>query len=85
MGSLSFGISELKAVSSAPPVKTTSVPPEGGAAVEEGAIGWYRLLGAEEGEFYNVPCVDEEKYSLSMIRRRMEVGYHKAVLYMYRK
>ena len=22
--------------------------------------GWYRLLGQEEGEYYNIPCVDDD-------------------------
>lgn len=39
-----------------------------------GASGWYRLLGQEEGEYYNVPCIDEAGTSMSELKSKMEVG-----------
>jgi len=39
------------------------------AGVEE---GWYRLLGQEEGEYYNVPCFDET--ASMQLKRGIEVS-----------
>jgi len=36
------------------------------------AEGWYRLLNRSEGEFYNVPCIDDLR-QMSELRRKMEV------------
>jgi hypothetical protein len=59
MGSLSFGVSELfKSANSG-----VSVAVGGGTIAVD---GWYRLLSAEEGEFYNVPCVDAMLSSAGM-------------------
>jgi len=37
-----------------------------------GAEGWYRLLSRSEGEFYNVPCIDDLR-QMSELRRKFEV------------
>jgi len=37
-----------------------------------GAEGWYRLLNQSEGEFYNVPCIDDLR-QMSELRRKIEV------------
>jgi len=37
-----------------------------------GAEGWYRLLSRSEGEFYNVPCIDDLRH-VSELRRKIEV------------
>ena len=36
------------------------------------AEGWYRLLNRSEGEFYNVPCIDDLR-QMSELRRKIEV------------
>ena len=36
------------------------------------AEGWYRLLSRSEGEFYNVPCIDDLR-QMSEVRRKIEV------------
>jgi len=40
-----------------------------------GAEGWYRLLSRSEGEFYNVPCIDDLR-QMSELRRKIEVVYY---------
>ena len=40
-----------------------------------GAEGWYRLLSRSEGEFYNVPCIDDMR-QMSELRRKIEVLHH---------
>lgn len=52
MGSLSFGVGELK---KAP------------------ASGWFKLLSAEEGEFYACPCIDEAGAALVELKNKMKV------------
>jgi len=37
------------------------------------AEGWYRLLNRSEGEFYNVPCIDDLR-QMSELRRKIEVS-----------
>ncbi|VDN98467.1 unnamed protein product [Rodentolepis nana] len=51
MGSLSFGVGELK---KAP------------------ASGWYKLLPAEEGEFYACPCIDEAGAALIELKNKVK-------------
>lgn len=41
--------------------------------MKEGVSGWFRLLGQEEGEYYNVPCIDENGTSMSDLKSKMEV------------
>lgn len=40
-----------------------------------GADGWFRLLNREEGDFYNVPCLDDVASinNMSELRRKIEV------------
>lgn len=40
--------------------------------MKEGVSGWFRLLGQEEGEYYNVPCIDENGTSMSDLKSKME-------------
>lgn len=59
MGSLSFGVGELKKAS---------------------ASGWYKLLPAEEGEFYASPCIDEAGAALVELKNKVKVSWM-AILY----
>ncbi|VDM36271.1 unnamed protein product [Hydatigera taeniaeformis] len=54
MGSLSFGVGELKKAS---------------------ASGWFKLLSAEEGEFYACPCIDEAGAALVELKNKVKVGH----------
>ncbi len=53
MGSLSFGVGELKKAS---------------------ASGWFKLLTAEEGEFYACPCIDEAGAALMELKNKAKVS-----------
>lgn len=55
MGSLSFGVGELKKAS---------------------ASGWFKLLSAEEGEFYACPCIDEAGAALVELKNKVKVSYY---------
>ena len=62
MGSLSFGIGELKKAS---------------------ASGWYKLLCAEEGEFYACPCIDEAGAALVELKNKVKVRSHYCLRWMH--
>ena len=55
--------------------------------VKHGKVdGWYRLLSAEEGEFYNVPCVDVAMAStagMAELRRQLQVKFERILLVLY--
>ena len=36
-----------------------------------GSEGWFRLLGQEEGEYYNVPCMDDATSSANDLKMKM--------------
>lgn len=45
--------------------------------------GWFRLLGQEEGEYYNVPCVDDATAAAgSQLQKRLEVSLN-LMVFMY--
>jgi len=44
-----------------------------------GAEGWFRLLNRGEGEFYNVPCIDDLR-QMSELRRKIEVQTYSLIL-----
>uniref|UniRef100_A0A5K3EKS1 Protein kinase C n=2 Tax=Mesocestoides corti TaxID=53468 RepID=A0A5K3EKS1_MESCO len=51
MGSLSFGVGELKKAPTS---------------------GWFKLLSAEEGEFYACPCIDEASEALIELKNKVK-------------
>lgn len=65
MGSLSFGITELLKSAAA-----TGGGPTAGPVVV--ADGWFKLLGEEEGAFYNAPVPDDVTASVHELRRKLE-------------
>lgn len=91
MGSLSFGISEIIKVGGAPfhhsqPILTprTGIFIQIQIYVSHWTIlqqppmdGWYKLLTAEEGDFYNVP-VPEEGTDLVQLKSQMRVSLNQS-------
>ena len=42
--------------------------------MKEEAVGWYKLLSQEEGEYYSIPCPDEVMPNMSELRSRFAVS-----------
>ena len=59
--------------------------------MKEEAVGWYKLLSQEEGEYYSIPCPDEvmpnmselrSRFAVSLMRQTMDLSFIKIYLSM---
>lgn len=73
MGSLSFGISEIIKVYARKDKEKNRITYLDLQQQQNPADGWFKLLTAEEGEFYNVP-VPEEGTDLVQLKSQMRVN-----------